>query len=132
MYQTPQSMYVSGVRMTSVTYRQNLSSSTEFSAPYVANNAINISSSPRQYVVYFTSSFFFLLSLSLSPLRLLHLFCFFLIVQDGYTPLHLAADRGKKVIVQLLLDNDADFMAIEKVRELGPTLRICINKHLHS
>jgi hypothetical protein len=66
----------------------------------------------------------------LSPLRLLHLF-WFLFAQDGYTPLHLAADRGRKVIVQLLLDNDADFMAIEKARELRTILRICIHTDLH-
>lgn len=74
---------------------------------------------------------YFIYLLYLPYLYLLYLFCFLLFVQDGYTPLHLAADRGRKVIVQLLLDNDADFMAIEKVLELRTILKICINNHLH-
>ena len=36
--------------------------------------------------------------------------------QDGYTPLHIATDRGRRTVVQTLIDYGADIYAAEKVR----------------
>ena len=59
----------------------------------------------------------------------------FLFVKDGYTPLHIAADRGRKAIVQILLDNDADFMAVEKVSKhiasLASTISIVFSLNIY-
>ena len=35
--------------------------------------------------------------------------------QDGYTPLHIATDRGRRAVVQTLIDYGADIYASEKV-----------------
>ena len=66
-------------------------------------------------VVYYTSalSHYALLNKPHTSIKFCLLAC---PSQDGYTPLHIATDRGRRTVVQTLIDYGADIYAAEKVR----------------